>query len=460
MKKTKDIILKKISDFERSFFPPIEDNLEYEINKDVKLKYDKERNKTIIYVHNKEVLMCKKVLGTLGNIENVKSIDDFIKKNKPVREKNLISPKEEFWGHCSNIQVWFENDLKPELIHSLIAKTLLGELSKFDLRYFEKFLIQLNKQWKKFKNEKRKRLFADKYKLLILRCIRNYNNDINYEKGTIEYYIFVRKVVRGLVYSFNKGKRAYEEHKRIKRIKEKKNRKQRLWYHERKIWGKTEEAQLHRKKLRLIRNNDDTVCVSNPEEYPSLMWSVYKQFWFSLENLSNRHLTKQYAPENATHFMIIDSWGLSAYGGVGAWNTEDFHRGWGKVIFRLRDGSYKKAYIRLSMKYMCVKDILTLIWYKPSRTAPLPKEIEESRKKLEWEKWRNYIDRHKIPTAFNLYKIDKMINKLPDDVKPEAREYATKMTLEGEIELEGFRKNLKANIKRKKVKPLIHFKGD
>lgn len=41
----------------------------------------------------------------------------------------IIPPKVEFWGHCSNIQVWNENNYDTRLLHSNPAFPLLEELS-------------------------------------------------------------------------------------------------------------------------------------------------------------------------------------------------------------------------------------------------------------------------------------------------------------------------------------------
>ncbi|KKN16137.1 hypothetical protein LCGC14_0978990 [marine sediment metagenome] len=40
-----------------------------------------------------------------------------------------IPPETEFWGHCSNIQAWIENDYNTFILHSNIAFPLLKELT-------------------------------------------------------------------------------------------------------------------------------------------------------------------------------------------------------------------------------------------------------------------------------------------------------------------------------------------
>ncbi|MFO7797434.1 MAG: hypothetical protein ACQERB_07155 [Promethearchaeati archaeon] len=41
-----------------------------------------------------------------------------------------ISPEEKFWGHCSNLQAWVENDYDTRLINKNLAFPLLHELAK------------------------------------------------------------------------------------------------------------------------------------------------------------------------------------------------------------------------------------------------------------------------------------------------------------------------------------------
>lgn len=42
-----------------------------------------------------------------------------------------IPPEVEFWGHCSNLQIWTEYDYDARLLHSNLAFPLLRELTKF-----------------------------------------------------------------------------------------------------------------------------------------------------------------------------------------------------------------------------------------------------------------------------------------------------------------------------------------
>ena len=44
------------------------------------------------------------------------------------RSQHLITPEEEFVGHCSNIQVWAENDYDTRILHRNLAFPLLKAL--------------------------------------------------------------------------------------------------------------------------------------------------------------------------------------------------------------------------------------------------------------------------------------------------------------------------------------------
>jgi hypothetical protein len=44
--------------------------------------------------------------------------------------KLKISPETEFWGHCSNMQVWFENNYDTRLLHRNLAFPLLKKLTE------------------------------------------------------------------------------------------------------------------------------------------------------------------------------------------------------------------------------------------------------------------------------------------------------------------------------------------
>lgn len=112
--------------------------LKFTINRFLDLRL--EDGRTNIYVKNKLFMHCKYILlnipiEKLEDFESVDSIDEFVEKmdgNFESYDENKfkISPKTIFWAHCSNLQVWYENDYNSSVIHSNLAFPLLKELTK------------------------------------------------------------------------------------------------------------------------------------------------------------------------------------------------------------------------------------------------------------------------------------------------------------------------------------------
>jgi hypothetical protein len=118
----------------------------YKINEFITLKLEEDLEKegfpkiTNIYIDGKKFLKCKHLLfiDPLKNDKHwkIRSIDEAQEElNKSdVREfgeKELhISPEQEFWGHCSNLQAWVENKYDTKLLHSNLAFPLLKQLTE------------------------------------------------------------------------------------------------------------------------------------------------------------------------------------------------------------------------------------------------------------------------------------------------------------------------------------------
>ena len=95
--------------------------------------------KTVIYVNNEEFMQCKSLLLNIPAkyvqfLYDVESIDDAAEvlewsetEQKPVEFR--IPPEVEFWGHCSNLQTWVENNYDTRLIHSYLSFPLLKKLT-------------------------------------------------------------------------------------------------------------------------------------------------------------------------------------------------------------------------------------------------------------------------------------------------------------------------------------------
>jgi len=110
---------------------------EFSINKylSVRLKH----KETILHVAGQPFIQCKFLLlnilvTEISSFNEIESIDEATEKIDEVTEKSLkkivIPPEGEFWGHCSNLQVWYEHGYDSRLIHSNLAFPLLKKLTE------------------------------------------------------------------------------------------------------------------------------------------------------------------------------------------------------------------------------------------------------------------------------------------------------------------------------------------
>ena len=122
------------------------ESIEYKINEFLSLKL--EGGKTQIYVKGRMFLQCKRLVLDISKkdipmYDEINSIDEaayiygkHLYKNKIVegpsarvlQEYRVITPDQEFWGHCSNLQMWYENEYDTRLLHSNLAFVLLKAL--------------------------------------------------------------------------------------------------------------------------------------------------------------------------------------------------------------------------------------------------------------------------------------------------------------------------------------------
>ena len=119
---------------------------EYKINEFLSLKL--EGGITQIYVKGKRFLQCKRLVLNISKkdvpiYDEINSIDEaadvyqkHLYQNKIVEgplardlhEDHEITPEQEFWGHCANLQTWYENDYDTRLLHSNLTFYLLKAL--------------------------------------------------------------------------------------------------------------------------------------------------------------------------------------------------------------------------------------------------------------------------------------------------------------------------------------------
>ncbi|KKM84767.1 hypothetical protein LCGC14_1295830 [marine sediment metagenome] len=130
---------------------------EFKVNEYLSVKFGTNRNSesgTVIYIDNRAFVKCrsslllnisiKEIKGQIdtGISDEIKSIDELAEnfarancnyyKEEKFGSKEIsydISYEDEFWGICSNLQVWAENSYDIRLLHSKIAFKLLKELA-------------------------------------------------------------------------------------------------------------------------------------------------------------------------------------------------------------------------------------------------------------------------------------------------------------------------------------------
>jgi len=108
---------------------------EYDINKFIKLQL---REGTIyLLIDDKPFKQCLGlylIIPMFGE-NQIKSIDE-ADENYNIQKLGIdikefkLNPEEEFWGHCSNIQAWVENNYDTRLIHHNLAFPLLKRLTE------------------------------------------------------------------------------------------------------------------------------------------------------------------------------------------------------------------------------------------------------------------------------------------------------------------------------------------
>lgn len=109
----------------------------FQVNEFISLSF--EEDSTIIYVAGQSFLQCKYLLlqispENVGEYDDIDSIDEVADLLDHSLEEHLeefeIPPETEFWGHCSNLQVWAEYNYDTRLLHSNLAFPLLKRLTE------------------------------------------------------------------------------------------------------------------------------------------------------------------------------------------------------------------------------------------------------------------------------------------------------------------------------------------
>jgi len=110
----------------------------FKVNDYIKLKL--EDNKTNIYINEEMFKQCKYLLLNISyndvvSLDEIDSIDKAVETlghSLELNKRNIIKipPEVEFWGHCSNLQVWVENNYDTRLLLSNLAFPLLKKLTE------------------------------------------------------------------------------------------------------------------------------------------------------------------------------------------------------------------------------------------------------------------------------------------------------------------------------------------
>jgi len=101
-----------------------------------------EEGKTVLYVDGEPFTQCKYLLlqipvERINDLNGINSIDEAAENLSHILEPyddfervDKIDSKTEFWGHCSNLQAWYENNYDTRLLHSNLSFTLLKKLAE------------------------------------------------------------------------------------------------------------------------------------------------------------------------------------------------------------------------------------------------------------------------------------------------------------------------------------------
>ena len=111
---------------------------EFQVNDYLSLRLEDEH--TVIYIDGKRFRQCKYLLLNISvdeiqSLDEIDSIDEAAERlNKSLEDIEQteieIPPEVEFWGHCSNLHVWYEHGYDTRLLHSNLAFPLLKKLSE------------------------------------------------------------------------------------------------------------------------------------------------------------------------------------------------------------------------------------------------------------------------------------------------------------------------------------------
>lgn len=119
---------------------------EFQVNEFISLKLI--FSKSLIFIQDDLFMTCQKValnilpgkVGMYDDFNNIDDVIDFYKSQTPSGGEISITPEEEFWAHCSNMQAWVENDYNTCILSRYISFPILTELSNRGFQRFQRLL--------------------------------------------------------------------------------------------------------------------------------------------------------------------------------------------------------------------------------------------------------------------------------------------------------------------------------
>ncbi len=106
----------------------------FEINENLWLHL--EDSETVIYVGKRKIKTCKYLLMNFSEPDiyeydeftSIDEISNYYSKQHE-RKHHILKPEEEFQGHCSNLQAWYENDYDTRILDMRLAFPILKALT-------------------------------------------------------------------------------------------------------------------------------------------------------------------------------------------------------------------------------------------------------------------------------------------------------------------------------------------
>lgn len=251
--------------------------------------------------------------------DNINEIMDYYDSSHETNHQK-IDKDTEFWGHCSNIEAWVENDYNWKILDTSLAFPILRKILRHYIykddpynfrRIFLKVVTYLDDyysylRWKS-KNNDRAKEWVKKWEFL----------SITFYKPNF----LTKEEIEGceilqLLKTFDQEETKRKIMQRLERVKREKRKKNRNYY-ERKIWGSsTEEFDIdhklgckdwleYRRLLRRIRNGEEPVTSDKLDYLPYLYAKGEFTKW------CNRHLYTIYTKNKI--IWIIRTKGGSYY---------------------------------------------------------------------------------------------------------------------------------------------------